>query len=152
MSYLMTSLLSLPYNYADSTVWNGSAVFERIQHFKDCGVPGTVEDPFNQHAIAEGSCRAVGFAGCGCSFLKHPDRVAKVIEAIKGLPSSDTPSHMILTAQNGDLLNACNSESTEHKTLEDYDPSVVSSSINNWWGALCSKDFTPFDPAYLPQQ
>ena len=60
---------------------------------------------------------------------------------------------MVLTAQNGNLLNVCNSESTEATTLEDYyDPSVVSSSIQNWWRALCSKDFTPFDPAYQPQQ
>ena len=139
------------YNYAESTVWTGPAVFERLQHFKDCGVPGTVDDVFNQAAIAEGSCRAVGYAGCGCSFLKHPDRVTTVIEAIKALPSSDGPSHMVLTAQDGDLLNACNSESSEHKTLEDYDVSVVSGSIHNWWRALCdhgSKDFQPYDPAY----
>ena len=143
----------LPYNYTDSTVWSGPAVFERIQHFKDCGVPGTVNDLFNQYAIADGSCRAVGYAGCGCSFLKHPDRVRAIIEAIKGLPSSDGPSNLVLTAQNGNLLNVCNSESTESTTLEDYyDPSVVSSSIQNWWRALCSKDFTPFDPAYQPQQ
>ena len=103
----------LPYNYADSTVWSGSAVFERLQHFKDCGVPGTVDDPFNQYAIAEGSCRAVGFHGCGGAFMKHPDRVTAVIEAIKALPSSDTPSHMVLTALDGDLLAACNSESTD---------------------------------------
>ena len=138
------------YNYADSTVWSGSAVFERLQHFKDVGVPGTVEDPFNQYAIAEGSCRAVGFEGCGCPFMKHPDRVTAVIEAIKALPSSDTPSHMVLTALNGDLLNVCNSKSTESKTLQDFDPSVVSSSIHNWWRALCDKDFTPYDPAYQP--
>ena len=143
---------SLPYAYENSTVWTGPAVFERIQHFKDCGVPGTVTDPFNQFAIADGSCRAVGFAGCGCHFLKHPDRVKNVLEAVKALPSSDGPSHMVLTAQAGELLKVCNSESEEHKTLEDYDLLVVGHSLQNWWRALCSKDFTPFDPAYMPQQ
>ena len=100
------------YSYAESTVWTGSAVFERVQHFKDAGVPGTVDDPFNQAAIAEGTCRAVGYSGCGCGFLNHADRVTNVIEAIKGLPTTDMPSHLVLTAQNGDFLKVCNSEST----------------------------------------
>ena len=132
------------YNYAESTVWTGPAVFERLQHFKDCGVPGTVDDPFNKSAIAEGSCRAVGYTGESDMFLNHPDRVANVIRAINALPSSDTPSHMVLTAQNGDLLKACDSRSSEHKTLEDYDVTVVSSSIHNWWRALCGKDDKDF--------
>ena len=98
------------YKYSDSTTWVASAVFERLQHFKDVGVPGTdtstigTSPGFNQYAIADGSCRAVGLSGDGNVLLQYPSRIAAVYDAMKALPSSDGPSYMVLTAQNGAML------------------------------------------------
>merc|ERR1712070_889562 len=39
-----------------------------------------------------------------------------------------------------------------NRTFESYDPVMIGKSIQNWWRALCDKSFTPYDPAYMPQQ
>ena len=58
------------------------AIFERLSHFTDHGIPGTTEDPFNRAAIADGSCRSVGVNAAGDAYFGWLDRVDTVITAM----------------------------------------------------------------------
>ena len=73
-----------------------AAVFERLSHFKDHGIPGTngttMIDRFNRAAIADGSCRMVGVDGDSGMFFEHPNRSAAVIAALGALPDTGEPS------------------------------------------------------------
>jgi len=137
-----------------SKVFSDSAVFERVSHFKDVGIPNTLKDPFNRAAIADGTCRAVSDnAGdlAGYAFWHHPDRVDAVIAAIAALPSTSQPSNMTLAAKNPAFYrSACLGESNKTMTNEDYGLAVQKSSMQAWFRALCEPGFT--DPAYQPQQ
>ena len=77
-------------------VFTESAIFERISHFTDHGVPGTLKDPFNRAAIADGSCRAVGMMTSRDTYFGSLARVDKVITAMQGLPGTDRPSYFTI--------------------------------------------------------
>ena len=70
-------------------------IFERLQHFKDNGVPGTVNDIVNQAMIADGTCRLF-IEQDGFVFWHNRDAVIKVINAIKNLPATSHPSNLVL--------------------------------------------------------
>ena len=136
-------------------VFPDSAVFERLQHFKDVGLPNTLEDPFNRAAIADGTCRVVtGAANAAGGFAcwhSNAGRVDKVLAALGDLPSSDAPSKMTLAAKR--LLPAvcaATPKASDANTLSFYNASVAAGSMQAWFRALCDKSWD--DPAYQPQQ
>jgi len=137
-------------------------IFERLQHFKDNGVPGTVNDIVNQAMIADGTCRLF-IEQDGFVFWHNRDAVTKVINAIKNLPATSHPSNLVLTAH--EVLPKICTEALLMKTKNDaysctkgpYDLMVMAQSMNNWQKAICAgKDDSAwnnlFDPAYQPQQ
>jgi hypothetical protein len=137
-----------------ATCFPDSAVFERLQHFKDVGLPNTLHDPFNRAAIADGTCRTVtGRAdpvggGYAC-WHSNEDKVNAVLSALDALPSSDSPSKMTLAAK-ATLPAVCTAPAPASNDLSFYNSSVAAGSLQAWFRALC--DETWDDPAYQPQQ
>merc|ERR1719253_1089475 len=75
-------------------VFTDAAIFERLSHFKDYGVPGTMHDAFNRAAIVDGSCRMLNSSFYdGFHFFHHTNRVAAVYDAFQGLPDTSEPSN-----------------------------------------------------------
>jgi len=143
---------------ASGPVFTDSAIFERVSHFKDVGIPATLNDPFNRAAIADGSCRSVQPNGeawslDGYAFWHHPDRVDKVIAAMQELPSTRTPSNMTITARKPAFSHDACYASSDNKTttnITSFPLSDIQNSMQAWFRALCQEDFA--DPAYQPQQ
>ncbi len=153
-----------------STSFTDAEIFERLQHFKDNGVPGTVNDIVNQAMIADGTCRLF-MEQDGYTFWHNRDAVVSVINAIKNLPDSSHPSHLVLTAHEV-LPKICNQSSITKAKIygirknkqEEYSCSkgpyelmVMAQSMNNWQRAICATEDDSawnglFDPAYQPQQ
>lgn len=134
-----------------------SACFERWSHFKDYGVPGTVSDPLNQAAIADGTCRLLGPDNLkldGSAMWNEPARVKGVLMALKDAPATDRPSYFVRSTRER-LLIPC---STPHPTVENnFSVKSVAASLQNWYHALCAPQDEPswkdaFDPAEQPQQ
>lgn len=133
------------------SVFTNPAIFERLSHFKDYGVPGTVNDPFNRAAIADGSCRMLNQTGPFEFFHHNQDRVTAVITALAALPATDRPSLFTLSARTA-LPSACASRTTGFNDLNFYDMHVVAGSVQNWYEALCVPLGLNPDPAFMPQQ
>ena len=75
-----------------SPLFSDAEIFERLSHFKDAGVPGTVNDIVNQAMIADGTCRLF-LEHNGYEFWHSRQAVIEVINAIKNLPDTSHPSH-----------------------------------------------------------
>ncbi|OLP93691.1 hypothetical protein AK812_SmicGene24367 [Symbiodinium microadriaticum] len=127
-----------------SPVFVDSAIFERLEHFKDIGVPATLQDPIARAAIADGTCRLVVPPGSGpfpldgYDFWHHnPERVNSVLKALAELPSSSQPSKFVRAA-------------TRTSKLELYEPSALAKTLSNWHRVLCDPNCD--DPAEEPQQ
>eukprot|EP00164_Ancoracysta_twista_P009471 GFYU01014024.1.p1 GENE.GFYU01014024.1~~GFYU01014024.1.p1 ORF type:complete len:273 (-),score=56.05 GFYU01014024.1:37-855(-) len=146
-----------------------ASIFERLSHFKDYGIPGTVNDPVNQAAIADGTCRVLGVASQhdGYSFWKNPARVKVVLDALKDTPGTDQPSHFTLHALR-DVRAACLQDqdtlpkseftytcrqpsstnvfgfrmtSSSSSDERQFDVPTVAQSLQNWYRALCDKEW-----------
>ena len=138
-------------------VFVDSAVFERLQHFKDIGVPATLQDPIARAAIADGTCRLVVAPGSGpfpldgYAFWHHnPERVNAVLKALAELPSTSQPSKFVRAARK-QLPNACFfGLRTETSKLDLYQPAALAKTLSNWHRALCDPQCD--DPADEPQQ
>lgn len=131
-----------------------AAVFERLSHFKDAGVPGTSgptpTDAFNRAAIADGSCRMVGTEGDVALAFLHPRRADAVVAALAALPSTSQPSLFTRTAVSS-LPDTCRGPpGNETVGLESFGVTAVAGSLQNWFRALCDPNWD--DPAYMPQQ
>jgi len=159
MSRLCLALVSLTLatqleTIAAARVFSDPAIFERVSHFKDVGVPNTLKDPFNRAAIADGSCRAVASSPSaidGYFYWHYPERVDAVITALAALPSTTGPSNMTLRAKDSTFaVDACLAKTAKEVNTSFYDFSAVKGSMQNWWRALCQSGFD--DPAYQPQQ
>ena len=146
-----------------SPVFSGPAIFERVSHFKDVGVPAVVQakDLLNQAMIADGTCRLLSPFD-GYAFFHNRGKVESVIDAISKLPSSRNPSYLVLTAQS-ELRSVCMANGTKVEDDQDYTCRQgysfkgISASMHNWHRALCAPEGdaawgTMYDPAYQPQQ
>jgi virulence-associated protein VagC len=133
-----------------------SAKFERWSHFKDYGVPAVFgKDALNSAAIADGSCRMLGQEFDGFHFWHYPDRVARVLQALKDAPPTSNPSHFVLSTEEA-LSKAC-SDKQDQPSQTTYELDSLAGSVQNWYHALTapSSDASwkgQFDPAYQPQQ
>jgi len=129
--------------------------FERWSHFKDYGVPGTLNDPVNKAAMADGACRLLGQKD-GFVMWKDGARTQRVLDTLAAAPATDRPSYFTLEVRKA-LENVCFTPSDHEASRPDYDISVMASSMQNWYHALCAPEADPswagvFDPAYQPQQ
>ena len=142
---------------ATAPVFVDSAIFERLEHFKDIGVPATLQDPIARAAIADGTCRSVVAPGSGpfpldgYDFWHHnPERVDAVLKALTQLPSTSQPSKFVRAAKK-QLPNACfYGFRTETNKLELYQPTALAKTLSNWHRVLCDPQCD--DPAEEPQQ
>jgi len=140
-----------------SPVFVDSAIFERLEHFKDIGVPATLKDPIARAAIADGTCRLVVAPGSGpfpldgYDFWHHnPERVNSVLKALAELPSSSQPSKFVRAAKK-QLPNACFfGLRAETSKLDLYEPTALAKTLSNWHRVLCDPNCD--DPAEEPQQ
>jgi len=80
-------------------VFVDSAIFERVSHFHDQGIPGTLKDPFNRAAIADATCRSVGVNREGSAYFGYLETTDNVINAMNALPSTAGPSMFTLAAK-----------------------------------------------------
>lgn len=154
-SFMVVCSLSVISVTAKETEIVDSGRFERWSHFKDYGVPGTVNDPVNKAAIADGTCRLLEQRN-GFFMWRDGNRTQRVIDALAAAPRTDQPSHFVLETAKS-LQQACFDDSGEPAVRPDYDVKVVASSMQNWYHALCAPEEDPswkgmFDPAYQPQQ
>jgi len=140
--------------FGESLAFTDSGRFERWSHFKDYGVPGTVHDPVNKAAIADGTCRMVTQQH-GYTFWYDAAHTQAVLDTLAAAPGTDGPSRFTLETKTA-LEQVCQS-STNQPQRPDYDVSSLATSFQNWHHALCAPPSDPswngaFDPAYQPQQ
>lgn len=141
----------------DAPVFVDSAIFERLEHFKDFGLPATLQDPIARAAIADGTCRSVVARGSGpfpldgYDFWHHnPERVNAVLKALSELPPTSSPSKFVRAAKK-QIPNACFfGLRTETSKLELYQPAALAKTVSQWHKVLCSPLYD--DPAEEPQQ
>merc|ERR1740130_369048 len=119
--------------------WSGAEQFERWSHFKDYGVPGTVTDPLNRAAIADGTCRLLGHKFDGYKFWHHSSSVDAVIDALNNTGSTSQPSYFVLDA-NRALSGPCTSTSTSKDDQEKFTLEGLTGGIQNWYHALCAPE------------
>lgn len=138
--------------------WPGyAAQFERWSHFKDYGIPGTVHDPLNRAAIADGSCRLLGSTFGGFALWRNQTRVAAVLTALAAAPSTAAPSHFTLRSF-ALLTAACpTNQSSTLAASANFTVAQRAASLQNWYHAVCAPEDDPswsgvFDPANQPQQ
>ncbi|CAE7870852.1 HFA1, partial [Symbiodinium sp. KB8] len=136
-------------------VFLDSAIFERLEHFKDVGVPATLQDQIGRATIADGTCRSVVAPGSGpfpldgYAFWHHnPERVDVVLKALAQLPSTSQPSKFVIAAKK-QLPSACFYGNQTNK-LDLYRPEDLAKALYNWHRAICDRDWE--DPAEQPQQ
>ena len=136
---------------AFNPVFTDSAVFERISHFKDVGLPATLNDPVARAMIADGSCRSVGVSNLAPFLMwSSSDSVEKVLQALSNLPDTSEPSHFVLAAEK-DLADACRSAGQQGANVTVHASSAcisgtyqlerMTNSLSNWYRALCGKNF-----------
>merc|ERR1712195_166430 len=136
LHFALVVLIGCSVSLADK-VFPDSAVFERVSHFKDVGVPNTLHDTLNRAAIADGACRTVQPGVPGYSMWHHPDRVDQVITAITELPSTTGPSNMTLAALSPRFANdACMATSSVEVNRSFYTVPAVAGALQNWFQAL----------------
>jgi hypothetical protein len=161
VSLLLLALSALSATADDASAFIPSAKFERWSHFKDYGVPAVLgKDALNSAAIAYGSCRMIKEVD-GFFYWHYPGRVQRVLEALKGSPSTSKPSYFTLSTT--ELLSkACAPASDDAPAqstggTHQYTLDAMAAALQNWYHALCAPPQDPswsgeYDPAYQPQQ
>ena len=140
-----------------SSAFAPAAQFERWSHFRDYGIPGTVHDPLNQAAIADGSCRMLGGPIEGYALWHHPERVKAVLSALASTPSTGMPSNFTLSAADA-LDSACDFGQDQAAPLKtNFSVDALAATLTAWNRALCAPPDDPswkgaYDPANQPQQ
>jgi len=153
-SFLLLGAVLVDASSEESPAFTDSGRFERWSHFKDYGVPGTLHDPVNKAAIADGICRMVTQQH-GYAFWYDATHTQAVLDTLAAAPATDAPSHFTMETSKA-LQDVC-SQGSSHLQRPDYDLASVASSLQNWYHALCAPATDSswggaFDPAYQPQQ
>lgn len=145
---------------ANSDVFTESAIFERLSHFHDVGIPATTKDALNKATIADGACRILEPEFGGYTFYHNETATEIVISAMKLLPSTSGPSHFVLAAHKS-LGVACkihpSRSSPSPRDGLAFTLTARLTGMANWHRALCAGENDPawnggYDPAYMPQQ
>lgn len=132
-------------------------IFERLQHFKDVGIPATTSNPLARACISYGVCMLFDASPDGLFNLKHTKAADAILSGVTALPSSDTPSYLTLHAKQTMPLICSKATSNGGNALQGFAVADVSDSLDNWHRALCADKNEPswkgaYDPAYQPQQ
>ena len=157
LAFLIISLASLTF----CSCYSRSAQFERWSHFKDHGLPNVSNDPFNQAAIADGTCRMLDphLPIPGDAFWKSPSSVSSVLSALKSAPDTGKPSYFVSSA-NEMLLGPCANRTATSRASPSWNFTIseVANGMFNWHRALCappsdaSWENNEYDPASMPHQ
>lgn len=128
-----------------------AASYERLSHFVDAGLPGSVDKALDRWAIADGACRAAGASGASDVVLGAD---MYVIAALDALPATaDGPSRFTRAAL-AELPPACARAADVAESggapFASFLPADVGASLYAWRRALCNASWP--DPAYMPQQ
>ena len=134
--------------FVSSNVYIGSAIFERLSHFKNDGVVNHL-NTVNQAMIADGSCRMVNENMEGFALWHNKEVTDTVINGLKEvLPGTGKPSYFTLNAI-AYLKTVCpaeekslSSEVQEEFTCRGggYDAGVMAGAMRNWQRALCAPE------------
>ena len=97
--HILVLLLAVLGCVAFNPVFTDSAIFERLSHFKDVGLPATLNDPVSRAMIADGSCRSVGVSDLA-PFLMWSSlhSVETVLDTLSNLPDTSEPSHFVIVS------------------------------------------------------
>ena len=144
------------------SVYTEPAIFERLSHFVDHGVPATTHDDFNRAMIADAACRTIASPFNGFALYHYPTLVNTVINTLSNLPSTASPSHFTLTSHQ-ELSKVCpTASSIDLSNNTDYQCATrplasLTNGLDDWHRALCANATDPswkgkYDPAYQPQQ
>ena len=157
---VVVTLAALAFTHAvDEPTFTGSSQFERWSHFKNVGLPGvlpsnvsvgnvsrqTAGSPLGQAAIADATCRMLGDPFDGYVFWRQPEKAQPVLDALKGSPSTDEPSHFTLTAQAA-LEPVCKAAAVGSVPLApqtNFNVTDVAGAVQNWYHALCAPSTSP---------
>ena len=134
---------------ASANVYIGSAIFERLSHFKNDGVVNHLNS-VDQAMIADGSCRMVNPNMDGFALWHNKEVTDTVINGLKEvLPGTGKPSYFTLTAIDY-LTSVCPAEELEiHGSDQQaeftcrgggYDAAVMAGAMRNWQRALCAPE------------
>ena len=128
-----------------------AASYERLSHFVDAGLPGSVDKALDRWAIADGACRAAGASGASDVVLGAD---MYVIAALDALPATtDGPSRFTRAAL-AELPPACARAADVAESggapFASFLPADAGASLYAWRRALCNASWP--DPAYMPQQ
>lgn len=140
-----------------SAVMTDSARFERLQHFKDVGVPATTKNPLARATIAYATCLLFHVYPAALFNVWNKDATDAILGSLSSLPTSDNPSWMTLTAKKAMPSTCSNWGAGGVNDLDAFGFDDVYGNVDNWHHALCAGEDDPswgghYDPAYQPQQ
>merc|ERR1719481_1041331 len=162
-SIIIKFIFSLGFTAAN--VFTGSAIFERLAHFKNDGVVNHL-NTVDLAMIADGSCRMANPSIDGFALWHNKEATDSVINVLREvLPETSKPSYFVLSALEV-LAEVCPVEEAENNLdlQEDftcrgggYEAEVMAGAMHNWQRALCAPEDESewggeYDPAYQPQQ
>merc|ERR1719481_1219443 len=149
------------FGFTSANVFTGSAIFERLAHFKNDGVVNHL-NTVDLAMIADGSCRMANQGVDGFALWHNKEATDSVINVLREvLPETSKPSHFVLSSLQI-LAEVCPVEEDGNGPEftcrgGGYEAEVMAGAMHNWQRALCAPEEEAewegeYDPAYQPQQ